>query len=147
MRSRILASLFAIIALSLGAAACVTEPTQSDSAGLAGTAWSVEAVNGQSTLPRTDFAMTFTGSTFDARFGCRRATGNYAVSYTSDGDARPNFRGYNVRIAGTACTGRTAEQLGPELLANATFTLDRQTDGRLMLAQPPTFILLRPLQR
>ena len=135
---------FLIAAVALGLGACATTPVQPDPAGLAGTVWTVEAVNGQSVIGRKDFSVAFSSKTFDARFGCRRATGNYAITYASNGDPRPNFRGYGARISGTACTGTFAEQLGPEIISNATFSVDRQPDGRLMLAQPPTFILLRP---
>ncbi|NJC04831.1 hypothetical protein GGQ97_000624 [Sphingomonas kaistensis] len=147
MTQRTLTTFPAIVAIALGLSACMTAPAQTDSAGLAGTMWSVEAVNGQSTAGRSDFTVAFSGTTFDARFGCRRATGNYAITYASNGDPRPGFRGYNARISGSPCTGTFAEQLGPEIISTATFSLDRQTDGRLMMAQPPTFILLRPLRR
>jgi hypothetical protein len=136
-----------IAALALAVSACATTPMQKDSAGLGGTAWSVENVNGVSTDGRTDFTVTFSGTTFDARFGCRRATGRYVISYSSNGDPRPIFKGQDARIAGKACTGKFAEEIGPEIISNSYLSLDRQADGRLMMAEPPTGILLRPLAR
>ncbi|MEA1072453.1 hypothetical protein [Sphingomonas sp. LY160] len=136
-----------IAALALVVSACATTPVRQDPAGLGGTAWSVENVNGVSTDGRTDFTVTFSGSTFDAQFGCRRATGRYAISYSSNGDLRPIFKGRDARISGKACTGKFAEEIGPEIISNSYLSVDRQGDGRLMLAEPPTGILLRPLTR
>lgn len=134
-----------ITALAIAVSACATTPVRQDPAGLGGTAWSVEGVNGVDTGSRTDFTVTFSGSTFDARFGCRRATGRYAISYSSNGDLRPIFKGRDARISGKACTGKFAEEIGPEIISNSYLSVDRQGDGRLMLAEPPTGILLRPL--
>lgn len=127
-------------AFSLGA--CATVPAQTT--WLAGTAWAVDDVNGTSTAGRSDFTVKFTSNRFEARFGCRRASGNYTVRYLEN-DPQPIFQGSNATITGTACTGLFAEANGPEILANATFSLTRTSDGRLIMLQPPTGITLRPL--
>ncbi len=111
---------------------------------LAGTDWAIIDVNNVDVSNRSDFTVSFTDSRFDARFGCRRATGRYTLRPTANGDPEPVFQGADATITGQACTGSTAETIGPEILSNAPLTLTRSTEGRLLMLQPPTGIALRP---
>ena len=129
-----------LCALTLGG--CATVPEQKT--WLAGTKWAIEDVNGTSTAGRTDFTVSFTNTRFEARLGCRRASGNYTIRYL-EGDPQPIYQGSDATVTGTPCTGLTAEEIGPELLGSATFSLTRRADGYLIMLQPPTGMALRPL--
>ena len=78
-------------------------------------------------------------------FGCRRVSGQYTLRPASNGDPEPIYVGQGASSSGEACTGSMAEELAPELLANATFPLNLLPDGRLVMLQSPTWIALRPL--
>ena len=104
-------------------------------------------VNGIDTSTRTDFTVRFNDTTFDARFGCLRARGNYTIRYVAKDDPMPIFDPSNGVVSGKACTGSPAEALGAEILTRSSFSLQRTTDGRVVMMVPPTFIALRPLTR
>lgn len=128
--------------IAMTVAGCATVPEQRT--WLGGTSWAIEDVNGTSTAGSTDFTVKFTDTRFEARFGCRRASGNYTLRYLEN-DPRPLFQGSDATITGTACTGLPAEEIGPEILSNATFSLTRHSDGRVIMLQPPTGMTLHPL--
>lgn len=142
MKTRAMAQGLAVGCIAMILAGCASVPEQRT--WLGGTTWAIEDVNGTSTAGRTDFTVKFTDTRFDARFGCRRASGNYTLRYLEN-DPQPIFQGSDATITGTACTGLPAEEIGPEILSNAGFSLTRLADGRVIMLQPPTGMALRPL--
>ena len=139
-------SCVALGGLAIAMSGCATAPP-APRFWLAGTSWAVDGVNRIDTSTRTDFTVHFTDRTFDARFGCQRATGTYTIRYASNGDPVPIFDPSNGVVSGKACTGSPAETLGAELITRSSFSLDRAADGRVVMSVPPTFIALRPLMR
>lgn len=123
---------------------CATVPPGQNT-WLDGTRWTIADVNGVSTAGRSDFTVSFSATRFEARFGCRRASGQYTLRPISESDPQPVFQGSDAVITGTACTGNFAETVGPEILSNATLSVTRKEDGTVVMLQPPTGIYLRPL--
>ncbi|WP_157812440.1 META domain-containing protein [Novosphingobium kunmingense] len=137
-----LAASIATFAIALGGCSTIP-PTQTS--WLAGTRWAITDVNGVDTSARSDFAVNFSETRFEARFGCRRASGRYSLRSASNGAPEPIFQGSDAIISGQACTGSFAETVGPEILSNAGLSLHRLADGRVVMLEPPTGIALRPL--
>ena len=141
---KLLPNTFAAAGIAIALSGCATTPAEPQS-WLADTRWAVVDVNGVNVADRTDFRVSFSNSRFEGVFGCRRVSGQYTLRPASNGDPQPIYVGQGARFSGEACTGSMAEELAPELLANATFSLSLLPDGRLVMLQPPTGIALRPL--
>ena len=136
-------SCVALGSLAIAVAGCATVPSQ-QRFWLADTNWAIDDVNQVDTSGRTDFTARFTGSTFDARFGCRRVSGQYSIRYSATEDRVPIFEAHNAVISGNACTGSFAETIGPEVISSGNLVLNRDVDGRVRMVQPPTGITLQP---
>ena len=141
---KLLPTTLAATCIAFALTGCATTPSEPAS-WLAGSRWAVIDVNGVDVSDRSDFRVNFSNSRFEGVFGCRRVSGRYTLRPAANGDPEPIYVGQGASFSGEACTGSMAEELAPELLANATFSLNLLPDGQLVMLQPPTGIALRPL--
>ncbi|KLE35909.1 META domain-containing protein [Aurantiacibacter luteus] len=132
----------ACAALALGG--CETVPS-APATFLDGTRWAVIDVNGVNVSDRNDFYVSFSGSRFEGRFGCRTVSGTYTLRVAANDAYQPIFQGSEGRFSGQPCLGTLPEEIGPELMANATFSIARPGEGRMNFLQPPTGIAFRQL--
>ena len=144
MNMRTIATNLALGSVALALGGCETVPTP-PATFLDGTRWAVIDVNGVNVQERSDFYVTFSGSRFEGRFGCRIVSGNYTLRITANGSEQPVFQGSEGRFSGEPCLGTLPEEIGPELMVNATFSVARPSEGRMNFLQPPTGIAFRQL--
>lgn len=135
-------ALTAAAALALGG--CQTMPAAPANF-LDGTRWAVTDVNGVSVANRDDFTVSFTGSRFEGRFGCRTVSGTYTLRGAITEPSQPIFQGGDGRFSGEPCVGNLPEEIGPDILVNATFSVAQPNQGTMVFLQPPTGMAFRRL--
>ena len=144
MNLRTLATYVVLGSVALALCGCATVPP-APTTFLDGTRWAVVDVNGVNIQDRSDFTVSFSGTRFEGQFGCRHVSGNYTLRPAANDVEQAIYQGSDARVTGEPCVGNLPEEIGPELLGNASMSLQYNSDGYLIMLQPPTGMALRPL--
>ena len=141
---KLLPNTFAAAGIAIALSGCATVPA-APTTFLDGTRWAVVDVNGVNIQNRSDFTVSFSGTRFEGQFGCRHVSGNYILRPAANDVEQAIYQGSAARVTGAPCVGNLPEEIGPELLSNASMSLQYNSDGYLIMLQPPTGMALRPL--